>query len=115
MVLYYVNQSNSLIQFTPKENSVIFFTLNPIPSGVNSIGAASNRIFPNPATDAVTIENVKPITGIQVYSATGALVLTQKADKVNSLTLNVASLPAGSYIVRVANEAGITVQRFIKR
>jgi hypothetical protein len=115
MVLYYLNPSNSLIQFTPKENSVIYFTLNPIPSGVNSIGATSNRIFPNPATDAVTIENVKPITGIQVYSATGALVLTQKANKVNSLTLNVASLPAGSYIVRVANEAGITVQRFIKR
>ncbi|MCH4155822.1 MAG: T9SS type A sorting domain-containing protein, partial [Muribaculaceae bacterium] len=63
----------------------------------------------------VTIENASAILGIKAYSVTGALVLSKPVSNQSSVTLNVASLPAGTYIVRVATSAGITVQRFVKR
>jgi hypothetical protein len=114
IALYYLNASNQYAAFTPGANYKINFILKGS-SGVNSIGTSANRIFPNPATDAVTIENMNPIKSVEVYSSTGALALSQKSDNERSITLNVASLPTGSYIVRVATEAGTTVQRFIKK
>jgi hypothetical protein len=91
------------------------FTINATPTSIGSVGTSANSIFPNPAADAVTVRNANAISGISVYSVTGALVLSKAISGQNSVNLNVASLPAGSYIVRVATAAGITTQRFIKK
>jgi hypothetical protein len=114
--IYAKNDSGYWKRIPPADLNSVTFTVKPVvPSAISSAGTSASSIFPNPATDVVTIENASAITGIKVYSVTGSLVLYQSVSDVSSVTLNVASLPAGTYIVRVATAAGITVQRFIKR
>jgi hypothetical protein len=111
-----LDDSGNCVVLQPYEFNNIKFTVKAdVPSAIGSVGTSANRIFPNPASDAVTIENASAILGIKAYSVTGALVLSKPVSNQSSVTLNVASLPAGTYIVRVATSAGITVQRFVKR
>jgi hypothetical protein len=110
-----LDDSDNSVVLQPYEFNNIKFTVKAdVPSAISSVGTSANSIFPNPASDVVTVRNASSILGIKVYSVTGSLVLFQNMSGVNSVTLNVASLPAGSYLVRVATSAGITVQRFIK-
>jgi hypothetical protein len=113
-LLFHKNGQPTLVPPT-NLNLASFIVVDPsIPSAIGSVGASANRLFPNPASDVVTIENVGAISGIKVYSVTGAIVLDKAVSGQSSVTLNVAALPAGSYLVRVATSAGITVQHFIK-
>jgi hypothetical protein len=109
-----IDDEGTFIPIPPAEFNNISFTVNATPTSIGSVGTSVNSIFPNPAADVVTIRNANAITGISVYSVTGALVLNKAMSGQSSVTLNVASLPAGSYLVRVATSTGITTQRFIK-
>jgi hypothetical protein len=115
VVLCTKDENGNFVPLTPDKFNNISFTINATPTSIGSVGTSANNIFPNPAADAVTVRNANAISGISVYSVTGALVLSKAVSGQNSVTLNVAQLPAGSYIVRVANSAGITTQRFIKK
>lgn len=61
-------------------------------------------VYPNPATDIVYVKaGQHKVESVQVYSTTGALVKT--ASKVENGAVNVASLPAGVYILKINGEA----------
>jgi hypothetical protein len=113
--LVYNDDNGAQIPLTPIAINTVYFKINATPTSIGSVGTSANSIFPNPATDVVTVCNANAISGISVYSVTGAIVLSKAISGQNSVTLNVATLPAGTYIVRVATSAGITTQRFIKK
>jgi hypothetical protein len=113
--IFAYSDTGLMIRLNPVELNSVTFTIKSGQTAIGSVNAVSNRIFPNPASDVVTIENLNAIRDISVYSVTGALVLSKAISGQNSVNLNVASLPAGSYIVRVATAAGITTQRLIKK
>jgi hypothetical protein len=113
--IFAYSDTGLMIRLNPVELNSVTFTIKSGQTAIGSVNAVSNRIFPNPASDVVTIENLNAIRDISVYSVTGALVLSKAISGQNSVNLNVASLPAGSYIVRVATAAGTTTQRLIKK
>ena len=59
------------------------------------------NVFPNPASTAITVENVAGAQ-ISVFNIAGQEVLSVEAANANE-TLNVSALPEGMYIVRVVN------------
>jgi len=65
------------------------------------------RYYPNPVTDVITLEYNKTISSITVYNLLGQKVIT-KEPNISNTQLNMSSLPAGSYIIRISsgNEYG---------
>ncbi|MCK9236454.1 MAG: T9SS type A sorting domain-containing protein, partial [Acholeplasmataceae bacterium] len=63
-------------------------------------------VYPNPATDLITVKGISPKTEIDITNMRGETVLRTVA-KDNELTIDVSKLPAGMYFVNG--------QKFIKK
>jgi hypothetical protein len=71
-------------------------------------------LYPNPATDNVTITSGKVMQNITVTSTNG-LTLFQRDIKANSYELNVSSYSKGLYVITVITEdGGIEMKKLIK-
>ncbi len=75
-------------------------------------------IYPNPAEKRITIvfpfymnENVE----IKIYNMIGVEVLSQYHTKGKQITMDIHSLPAGSYVVRCVKNDKITSKIFVKQ
>ncbi len=83
---------------------------------VNSI-----KLYPNPATNQTTIEYVAEKSAkisIRVYSLTGTLVKEEwinATEGANSITLNIANLAAGGYVVTMNDNGKRAATSLIKR
>ncbi len=96
---------------SPFDKSIYAFTyghgayknalLNPV-SAINDVKEnATVSIFPNPASDKVTINLTRYTQNVmlQLYSATGALVKEVRMDATQQLNFSVTSLRPGSYLI----------------
>ena len=63
------------------------------------------KVYPNPATDVVTVEAAEAIEAVEIYNLAGAVTRAAAAIDGNSATLSVEALPAGTYILKVNKEA----------
>lgn len=92
--------------------------LNIIYTNVNALGTVENvksahvfGIYPNPATDFVTIDTDAKITGVQVYDMSGRAVKVS----VDGNKVNVQALTPGQYMIKVRSAEGEFVEKFIKK
>jgi hypothetical protein len=60
----------------------------------------SLKIYPNPASNELTISNLKQGTQLMLFDAVGSIVLQQQATATKT-TLNVSSINSGVYFIRV--------------
>lgn len=88
----------------PDEDFVYVFVTN-----VDELGAAEARMFPNPATNNVTIE-AAGMNRITVINAVGQVVYDAEISNVRT-QFNVASYEAGVYVVRINTESGVATKR----
>jgi hypothetical protein len=78
-----------------------------LPSGVDDVHASVPiSIFPNPATDIVTVKGITNCT-LTLSTLTGQLISTAK----NTDHISVAGIPPGIYFVQVLNNDGQVVYR----
>ncbi len=82
--------------------------------GVDDQQLSMVTVFPNPANDKLTVEASKVIKQCDVFSVTGALVVTQQGDR-DSMEINVSMLPAGFYMIRMSFDDAVETRSFIKR
>ena len=75
---------------------------------VNSV-----KLYPNPATNVLNIESTSMIEKVSVYNLLGQEVISQTPNSV-LVTLDVASLQVGVYVVKTSIDGNITSTRFIK-
>jgi hypothetical protein len=70
------------------------------------------KIYPNPATNKITIESLQKAT-IEILNIQGQLLktITTTGNKTN---IDVSAFPIGMYFVKVKTEKGIEVKKFIK-
>ncbi len=80
--------------------------------GVEELMGDLVRVYPNPATNLVTIENAQGFE-LTLYSAQGRLILTQQITS-NHEQLDVSGLVDGVYLVRMKGERGVVVRRLVK-
>jgi hypothetical protein len=64
-----------------------------------SLDATTVRIFPNPTTSFITVEQQKAVKNgvLELYDSKGMLLIKQSAD--NNTTLETSSLPSGFYLL----------------
>lgn len=62
------------------------------------------QLYPNPATDFVTIAGAQPATTVNVYTFSGSLVRSYATSREGYAELSVADLPEGTYIVLIGND-----------
>ena len=76
------------------------------------------KIYPNPANDALYIQNIENIKHIEIINAAGLTVYSQTlADDCSELVLSVSDYPSGAYVVRFKLGSGQekTYKTIIKR
>jgi phosphatidylserine/phosphatidylglycerophosphate/cardiolipin synthase-like enzyme len=82
---------------------------------------ASLSVYPNPATNALTIDIPKlcstqyAVSNIEIYNLLGEKIFsTPITDNRSPITINVSAFPSGVYMVEVKTEKGVAVSKFIK-
>ncbi|MDR0546222.1 MAG: choice-of-anchor J domain-containing protein [Dysgonamonadaceae bacterium] len=75
-------------------------------SSINEFADNSISIYPNPATNVVTIDGIQANETVTITDLQGRTVLTE-----NSARIHVSGLPGGFYFVKVGNK----ISKFIKK
>jgi hypothetical protein len=71
-------------------------------------------VYPNPATDRLTIESEEVIHQCEIYDLTGQLVETLENDS-ERMEISVEALPAGIYLIRLVTDRFTPTRWFVKK
>lgn len=113
-------------------SSVTGDSLSSYPTGINaesvaidyrtpvSIKPAANQglsvsVYPNPATESVTLTFNEPASQVTVLDITGRIMFTGVNVSGNHLRIDCSDFPAGIYFVSVSSETGKSTRKFIKQ
>ena len=77
--------------------------------GIGDVSAVDFTVYPNPVADRLTVSGVEGLREVSVVDITGRTLATSA-----SATVDVSALGAGVYLLRVATEQGVGVQKFVK-
>jgi photosystem II stability/assembly factor-like uncharacterized protein len=99
------------------DSGIILKTINGGGLGFNENGISSKflKVFPNPATDKITISTtaITGTTQFSIFNVSGKKVLEMQFMD-NETHIDISALPRGVYIVRVRNEMMVDVAKMIK-
>jgi hypothetical protein len=112
------NNGNSLPELGIAADVVQNFYTATINSMEDNAKINDIQIYPNPAQDFIAITShqlLKSNTIVSIYDITGKLILEEDALMNNKLILNVSTLNAGVYFVKLKSEDGLFTQKFIKK
>jgi Secretion system C-terminal sorting domain len=72
-------------------------------------------LYPNPASDQVTIITDEPLTNLVIWDATGRQVMTKvNYQQSNKFTFSIGNLLNGSYLMRIETAKGFVNKRLVK-
>ncbi|MBS1587011.1 MAG: T9SS type A sorting domain-containing protein [Bacteroidetes bacterium] len=93
----------------------VTFHPNCFPESVNEVRTGNDIvIYPNPAKEQLTITGTS-LMAIAVMNAIGQVLIAQKNYNSNKAIVNVSSLAAGVYFIRVSDKNGnVVTKRFVK-
>lgn len=112
-VLYYYNGSD-WIQFTPYENSFVYFTLST-PTGLNEAESDNLAVWPNPAQEVLHVRQAGEVMDLAVYDLSGRELLRLTPAPGEEVQVPVADLQAGTYLLRVRTAREVKTTQFIKK
>ena len=81
-------------------------------SGIAEHAHAPMNIWPNPATDRVTIEDLVSGTPVEFFTLTGQRVAVRIAQQ--NAAIDVSGLAPGTYVLRARADGSVRNARFIK-
>jgi hypothetical protein len=71
-------------------------------------------IFPNPVRDVLNIRSSEPIERADIYTSSGIKVLEKEVNRTNTLSIPVAHLPRGLFIVKIYVNNKVRVVKLVK-
>lgn len=84
------------------------------PAGIAVANASQVQVFPNPATNRLTITTANgAYTSYTIMNTVGAEMLHNTLSSSQTM-VDIKQLPAGMYYVIVKGEAGSVVKKFVK-
>lgn len=83
-------------------------------ASLQDFASTTVSIYPNPATDVVTINAKSNITSVQLYDVNGRLLQSNSANDVTA-KLNIANQPTGLYFVKVVTQNGVQSVKIAKQ
>ncbi|MDR1113268.1 MAG: T9SS type A sorting domain-containing protein, partial [Bacteroidales bacterium] len=78
---------------------------------INDIEYVNFTIYPNPITETLIIQTDVAVERVEIYNALGQLVQSES----NNKRVNVSQLSTGLYTVKVTTDAGVKVQKIVKK
>ncbi len=69
-------------------------------------------VFPNPASENITVQSSFKIHGIEIFNEQGQKILTTNSNGYNT-SIDVSSYPKGTYIVKIMTKSGTTNKKII--
>lgn len=86
-----------------------------VESGVERSSFADGlNIYPVPAEDVLNVAGIEGDYSLRIYSASGVLVYRSESEN-GAAAVDVASLPAGSYLLEIVSDNQRTVKQFLKK
>ncbi len=80
------------------------YEFSRIVSAKISCPANEISVFPNPATERVSIKGVQPGSTIYVYNVSGTLIFPNKSVSEAEVHINLKSYPNGIYSINIKDE-----------
>lgn len=124
-----VNNTNPLPSYTPLQDSKVYYGVIVGPTGctslpmavtvkitlgLNDLDLASLKYYPNPVDSELTVSYKEAIKLVEVYDILGKQIKTQKFDA-NDVRIDVSTLSAGTYMVKVHTNAGSQFIKIVKK
>ena len=103
-LFYYVKAYNEVNISDPSETVSINLT------GIESNAMDKTSIYPNPASDFINIESPIAVESVEVYNLIGIKVMSVNPSD-SAHRLNIQTLPAGVYLIKVKSTAGSALRR----
>jgi len=72
------------------------------------------NMYPNPVLTVLNIDNTTDVSQVDIFDVTGKLVRTVQVTMTQTVSIDVAELQVGVYIVNVTNEKGTQSSKFVK-
>jgi hypothetical protein len=111
----YITQTFTDVVVNNKQATVIDVELVTSFSSIDEQEEGKFSIYPNPATaNFIKVKSQNPISQISIFSMNGHLVQQTKTENTELHFVDISDLEAGTYIIRIVQEAGISQQKFVK-
>lgn len=92
-----------------------FSVTNSIPyMATEETAKLSYKIYPNPATDFITVESKEKLSGIMIHDANGRNIRSEKINAANP-KIDVRNLTPGVYWLKISSDKKSESIRFIKK
>ena len=89
-------------------------SLSIVDNEENNIAGQEILLYPNPATNLITINSKLEITQIEVYNTIGKLLYQEKLDSFKT-TFNLSDYPNGNYFIKIKTEKSQKNFKVIKK
>ncbi|WP_298221584.1 CotH kinase family protein [Flavobacterium sp.] len=108
----YARNPNGTGSFVNQEPT---FNANNQTLSVAEVSFENNAIavYPNPTSGNLHIISALALGTVEIYNLVGQKVFTQN-EASNQLSINVAPLPSGTYLLKCHNQGKVSVSRFVK-
>lgn len=103
-----LSNGTQLIVTNPDGN---YATFNKASLAVSDINKAVYKIYPNPTSDLLNIENLTEKTSIKITDSTGKLLKEVISDNTKTQQINIKHLSPGIYYININNK----IQKVIKK
>lgn len=104
--------TNAIYSFTATSNITLVANFQSTVKVQNSAKENSIVVFPNPATNILSIEGTKGDVSISILDIVGKLVVNKKVSKNQ---IEIADLLNGLYFIKIQDENNIVIKIFVKQ
>ncbi len=105
-------------EWLPGSYDVRYLVEHNFPTGIEDLVDYNLEIFPNPATDRVTIKIDEMFNSVSIYSLNGQQmdVVTSQTGQSHQQTIDLSKYPKGVYFIKIGLEDGnVVTERIIKQ
>ena len=87
-------------------------------SNDNNLSVSTVSVYPNPATDVLTISigNTADLpSAYSIYSSLGQVIAQKVVSSNGDLSINTSDLSSGIYFIRIEKETAVKTLKFVKK
>jgi hypothetical protein len=99
--------------YAPAKLMPIYDYVSVLVTSVDNPLASTTSVYPNPATDNVTVTTPEGMSRLTVINYVGQVVYQKSLNGENSVNLSTGNYDAGVYVIRIETASGTTNKRVV--
>lgn len=80
-------------------------------AGIEALSNNGIRVFPNPATDLLTVQSSTDLESAELINITGQIVFEVTTGMKKEFSIPLSAIPSGIYIIRIINRTGTILKK----